>query len=178
MKIIDSYNDITLDAKSKKIIYGHLHLGQNIERIEKLLPAGKSVWIDSNGDTSKSEIVAFENEKWKDVFETNKPIKFYKTFLSDVMVNAIQKYIQPTSIVLYESEEIKYLNTQQLIEKINYIVKCFHCKVIVYFDLLFTDFNKLKYPYDHIATQIKNNITANNILHNIDHFRYIIEVDR
>lgn len=177
MKIIDSYNDITLDSQSKKTIYKRLHLGKNMEHIEKLLPPGKSVWIDSNGDIGKSHIVSFENEKWREVFDADASRKFYKTFLSDVMVNAIQKYIQPTSVVIYESEEIKYLDVPQLIEKINHIVSCFDCKVIVYVDLLFADFNKLKYTHNSIATKVKENITSNNKLHNIDDFKYIIEVD-
>jgi len=177
MKIIESYNDITLDAQSKKTIYKYLHLGKHRERIEKLLPSGKSVWIDSNGDPGQSQIISFENEKWKDVFNTDEHRKFYKTFLSDVMVNAIKKYIQPASVVIYESEEVKYLTVPQLIEKVNHIVSCFDCKVLVYFDLWLTDFNKLRYPHNFIALKVKDNIDADVKLHKIDNFKYIVEAN-
>ena len=113
MKIIESYNDFELTVDSKKRLYNELHYRER-NHIAKRLPAGKSVWIDSNGDATNPNVVAFENEKWKGIFDPHMPIKFYKYFNSPTLVQAINKYVKPTSVVIYQSEEFRYLPPEEL----------------------------------------------------------------
>jgi len=174
MKIIESYKDFELTIESKKTLYSAMHDKAYVDNITKRLPAGKSVWIDSNGDTTNKNIVVFENVKWKEIFDPHMPIKFYKFFDSPTMVQAINKYINPTSIVIYQSEEFRYLTPDELRYKIEFMVDSYPTKIFIYVDMLGTDFNKLKYSYTHIIQSV---ITQNTIVHSLSKFKYLLEIN-
>jgi len=174
MKIIESYKDFELTIESKKALYSAMHDKAYVDNITKRLPAGKSVWIDSNGDAMKSNIVAFENEKWKGIFDPRKPVKYYKFFNSPTLVGAINKYIKPTSVVIYQSEEFKYLTPEELQYKIEFMVDSYPTKIFIYIDMLGIDFNKLKYSYTHIIESV---VTQNTIIHDLKDFKYLLEIN-
>jgi hypothetical protein len=176
MKIIETYNDISLNTDSKKLIYNKMHDKMHQAIILNLLPNGKSVWIDSCGDGVNSDIVAFENEKWQGIFDSS-TIKYYKEFNSPTLVQAINKYINPLSVVIYQSDEFKYINEQELINKINLLVKSYSTKLLIYIDIIFIDFNKLKYSNQHIIENTKKHINQNTTVHTIDNFKYIFEIN-
>ena len=173
MKIIESYNDFELTVDSKKRLYNELHYRER-DHIAERLPAGKSVWIDSNGDATNPNVLAFENEKWKGIFDPHMPIKFYKYFNSPTLVQAINKYIKPTSVVIYQSEEFRYLTPEELQYKIEFMVDSYPTKIFIYIDMLGIDFNKLKYSYTHIIESV---VTQNTIIHDLNDFKYLLEIN-
>mgnify|MGYP004346307447 CR=1 FL=1 len=97
-----------------------------------MLPVGTSVWIDSGVKDCSNNMIAFENEKWKDIFEPHTSTKFYRNLTSPTLAEAIKKYIGPTSVVMYESEEFRYVTTSELINKIKYLVNALGVKLILY----------------------------------------------
>ena len=177
MKIVNNYTELgTLNTDAKKIIYNKMHDKMHQTDILNLLPSGKSVWIDSYGDGINSNIVAFENERWKVVFDST-TVKYYKEFNSPTLIQAVNKYINPSSIVIYQSDEFKYINKQELIDKINFLIKSYPTKLLIYIDTIFIDFNKLKYSNQHIIENTKKHITQNTTVHVIDDFKYIFEIN-
>lgn len=174
MKIIESYKDFELTAESKKKLYAEMHVVEYLDNITKRLPAGKSVWIDSNGDATNTNIVAFEDEKWKETFDPSLPIKFYRYFNSLTLVQAINKYIKPTAVVIHQSEEFKYLTPDELQYKIEFMVDSYPTKIFIYIDMHLIDFNKLKYSYKHIIESV---VTQNTIIHNLNNFKYLLEIN-
>jgi len=177
MKIIESYNDVDLSVESKKTLYKKLHPQRHKNFIINLLPGGKSVWIDSHGDGSKANVVAFEHKKWKGIFDPRVLIKYYSEFNSPTMAQAINKYVNPTSIVAYESEEFRYLTPNELCDKIMLLVHLFPTKVLIYINLVNIDFNKLKYSKTYIIENVKKKINQNTIVHNLDNFKYLLEIN-
>jgi len=173
MKIIESYNDFELTVDSKSLYDSIIHYRER-DYVAKRLPAGKSVWIDSNGDGTNPNVVAFENEKWKEIFDPHIPIKFYRYFNSPTLVQAINKYIKPASVVIYQSEEFRYLTPEELRYKIEFMVDSYPTKIFIYIDMLGIDFNKLKYSYTHIIESV---VTQNTIIHDLDDSKYLLEIN-
>jgi len=178
MKIIESYNDVELSPEAKKKLYEVSHKQQYKNTIYNLLPEGKSVWIDSAGDCNKANIVAFEHRKWEGIFDHHMPVKYYSKVNSTTMVNAINKYIVPTSIVMYESEEFRYITTKELIDKVCFLHASFNAKLIIYINLIYVDFNKLKYTQSYIIEQVKAQTPPNTIIHHINKFEYLLEINQ
>ena len=174
MRIIESYKDFNLTVEAKKRLYTELHPEDYLDKINSLLPAGKTVWIDSNGDAMKSNIVAFENEKWKGIFDPRKPVKYYKFFNSPTLVGAINKYINPTSIVIYHSEEFRYLTPEELRYKLEFMVDSYPTKILIYLDMIGIDFNKLKYSHSHVLESV---LPENTVVHNLEDFEYLLEIN-
>jgi len=175
-KIVKSYADLdTLDLDSKKKGYQRVRNKVYQQNILKLLPEGVSVWIDSNGVDISPNIIAFENFNNKDIFKP-KSVNYYKNTFSKTLYQYINKYIKPVSLVFYQSEEFRYITDDKVIENINFLSKLISCKIIVYIDIVFIDFNKLKYPINNIIAKIKKNINLKCKVHNLDNFKYIFEI--
>jgi len=175
MKIIESYNDLNeLSIDAKKIIYSRIHGKGFTNTLNKILPLGKSVWIDSAGVPDKNRYV-FENRKWKEIFES-KEIKYYKDFFSPTLMHSIKKYINPDFIVLNNSEEFRYLTPHELTTKIEIISNYYQTKIFLSINTIFLDFNKLKYPNSLIVENVAINLLKYKI-HKIDNFKYIYEIN-
>lgn len=177
MKIIESYNDFKLTTKSRKVIYKQLHTQEYLETIKSLIPKGKSVWIDSNGDGKQENIIAFENRKWQGIFDPRVPIKYYDEFRSKTMIQAISKYIRPTSIVVYESEEFRYVTPEALSNNLKFLYESFKIKILVYIDLIGVEYNKLKYTKEHIIEHLTKNSKEKIVVHGLDNFKYLLEIN-
>lgn len=178
MKIIKNYNDLgEPNIDTKKIIYFKIKTKMHQKAILDLLPNDKkSVWIDSNGDGINSNIIAFENIKWKGIFKSTN-IKYYKNFYSQTLSQAIKKYIKPSSIVICESCEFRYINEQKLIDNINFLIRSYPIKLLIYIDTVFIDFNKLKYSSKYIIEKTKESIKQKSNIYKIDDFKYIFEIN-
>jgi hypothetical protein len=177
MKTIKSYKELELSSEAKSIIYEISHAQRYKNEICRLLPEGRSVWIDSAGDSTKPNIIVFEHKKWKEIFDPRLPIKYYDNFSSPTLVQIINKYICPASVVIYESDELKYLTPQELITKLDFLHRSYSAKLIVYINLLHIDFNKLKYTPIHVLNLIKGQMPSSTIIHTINRFRYILEMN-
>tara|TARA_R110000803_G_scaffold170054_1_gene233142 strand:+ start:679 stop:1215 length:537 start_codon:yes stop_codon:yes gene_type:complete len=178
MKIIESYNDFDLTVESKKVIYKQMHKQEYLEAIKSHMPKGKSVWIDSNGDGRQENIIAFEHRKWQGIFDPRVPIKYYNEFKSKTMVQAINKYIKPTSVVIYESDEFRYITPETLCNNLKFLHKSFNIEILIYIDLIGVDYNKLKYTKENILDDIKINYGRKITVHRLDNFKYLLKINR
>ena len=180
MKIIENYDELSTEEiglDAKKIIYKQSRDLKHLDKILELIPPhGKSVWIDSNGTDISENIIAFEHHKWKGIFETD-AIKYYKDFYSNTLHNAVKKYITPSSIVMYNSFELKYINENELVKILNFLIDCYQSKLIIHVDTIFIDFNKLKYSVDYIIKKVENNIKKKSNIHKLDNLEYIFEIN-
>lgn len=175
MKIIESYSDVNkLSIDEKKIIYNRVHGKDFTNTLNKILPLGKSVWIDSAGVPNKNRYV-FENRKWKGIFKSKK-IKYYGDFFSPTLMHSIKKYINPNFIVLKDCEEFRYLTPQELTNKIEIISHFYQTKIFLCIHTILLDFNKLKYPNNLIIENVLVNFLKYKI-HKIDNFKYIFEIN-
>jgi hypothetical protein len=177
MKIIKNYDDLgELSTDAKKIIYFKIKTKVHQKTILDLLPSGKSVWIDSNGSNISSNIIAFENIKWKGIFNLT-DIKYYRDFYSQALSQVIKKYIKPSSIVIYQSCEFRYINEKKLIDNINFLIKSYPIKLLIYIDTVFIDFNKLKYSNQCIMEKTRESINQKSNIYKLDDFKYIFEIN-
>ena len=72
MKTIQNYSELgELSTEAKRIIYERMHNRIHQDYLLKLIPKGKSVWIDSFGDGINPNIIAFENRLWKNIFDSS-----------------------------------------------------------------------------------------------------------
>ena len=178
MKIIESYNDFELTVESKKVIYEQIHRQEYLEAIKSHVPKGKSVWIDSNGDGKQENIIAFEHRKWQGIFDPRVPIKYFNQFKSKTMVQAINKYIKPTSVVVYESEEFRYVTPETLCDNLKFLHESYDTMILVYVNLRLVDYNKLKYTMENIIDQITINFGRKITVHGINQFKYLFKINR
>lgn len=179
MKIVKNYDDLgdQINLDSKKIIYAKVHSSKYQDRILPLLPInGKSVWIDSNGTDIDANIIAFEKYIWKGIFKSSS-IRYYRNFFSNTLHHAIKKYIAPSSIVMSNTSELKYISCKELIRIINFLITAHTSKLIIHVNTVYLDFNKLKYSIDHVIENVKNNISKKTKLHKLDRVHYIFEID-
>jgi len=175
MKIIESYKDLKiLDVDAKKTIYKKIHETTFKKKLNKILPNGKSVWIDSAGVANKNRYI-FENGKWKGIFKSKK-IKYYKDFFSPTLMQAIKKYIHPNFMVLNNCEEFRYLTPDQFTAKLEIISNFYQIKIFICFNTILLDFNKLKYTNIWIIKKIIKNFSKYKI-HKVDYFHYIYELN-
>tara|TARA_R110000868_G_C10446221_1_gene725903 strand:+ start:36 stop:572 length:537 start_codon:yes stop_codon:yes gene_type:complete len=178
MKIVNNYKDLgELGIDAKKIIYSKIKNKIYQKNILELLPNGKSVWIDSYGSYNNDpNVISFENAKWKGIFKSA-DIKYYKDFYSPTLYESINKYIKPSSIVIYGSCEFRYINKQELMDNINFLIKSYHTKLLIYIDTVFIDFNKLKYSPQHIIEETKKHTDSRCKIHSLNDFKYIFEIN-
>lgn len=177
MKTIQSYKDLDLTVESKKKIYKQIHKQEHLQMIRSQVPRGKSVWIDSDGDGTRENVIAFEHRKWQGIFGPRLPIKYYEEFMSKTMVQAINKYIRPTSIVVYESEEFRYVTPEELCNKMKYLDESFDTKILLYVNLIFIDYNKLRFTREHVIDQVVSNFQGKIKVHVLDNFKYLLEMN-
>ena len=145
-----------------------------IFRAKLLVSSSVAMYSSNDGDAMKSNIVAIENEKWKGIFDPRKPVKYYKFFNSPTLVGAINKYINPTSIVIYHSEEFRYLTPEELRYKLEFMVDSYPTKILIYLDMIGIDFNKLKYSHSHVLESV---LPENTVVHNLEDFEYLLEIN-
>ena len=177
MKTIKNYSELgELSVEAKKTIYNLIHNKTCLLDILNLLPKGKSVWIDSFGDGINPNIIAFENRHWKNIFNSS-TIKYYGDFYSSALIQSINKYIKPTSIVIYQSMEFRYINEKELLEKMKFLIKSYPTKLLIYINTIHIDFNKLKYSSQHIIKNTKKNINQDMKVQTINNFKYIFEIN-
>ena len=179
MKTIQNYSELgELSTEAKRIIYEQMHDRIHQDYLLKLIPEGKSVWLDSFGHGLGSNIIPFENQKWKTIFDQPNNIKYNNNFRSPTLIQSINKYIKPSSIIIYQSEEFMYVNKKELIDIIKFLIKSFpKIKLLIYIDTTFIDYNKLKFTGKHIIESTQKNITQNTIIHTYDKFKYIFEIN-
>ena len=128
------------------------------------LPQGRSLWIDSFGYCFKSynpNIYSIEL-KMRECFLKNLPDilcedGFYK--IMDMHIN-YAKTLNPTSLVLYDSGLLKYYNIDEYIAFFKNMQNIYKIPIFIKLNLLFADFNRLKYNYNDIGNMMESTIPS------------------
>lgn len=126
------------------------------EYILSNLPAGNSIWIDSFGHYlkgHKDDIVSVEYTG-AELLLSRPPDMF---FVDDPLRHNLA--IDATSTVIFESRLLKYLTPDKFIDRMLTIKRLYSDQLIVVkSDLMFMDFNRLKYTYKDIHASMLSNI--------------------
>ena len=113
----------------------------------------KSMWVDSFGYGLSTNCISVEQYHYRPPLK-NLPNIYFRKNLNNI--NTCKELVQtfnPEIVVYYKSEFFKYLTVPELIAKLKELQSIYN-NLIIYMDLLHTDYNKLKYPVTHIISQI------------------------
>lgn len=175
-RVVKNYQDLgEMSPEDKRNHYKILKNRPLSPKLLKLIPEGKSVWIDNKSKKNyEGNTVIFEDHKWKG-FSDAKEVFYYRDFFSPALVGVINRYIKPSSVVINHSAEFQYINPKKLTANLEFLIKSYPVKVVVAVDLLKIDFNKLKYTNQSIANQVVKNLDNKIKAHKIGLFQYIFE---
>ena len=138
------------------------------------LPAGRSLWIDSFGYCFKSynkDIYSIEL-KMRESFLKNLPdIRCEDGFYENMNFHRnYAKTLNPKSIVLYDSGMLKYYNVEEYVSFFKNMQEIYNVPIFIKFNLVFADFNRLKYRYSDVGNviesmipDVKNQFQINNL---------------
>jgi hypothetical protein len=198
-KIISNYNDVIFNFKAHYIIYKLTHRNfvfwlehrkkeqypftdaQKII-IEKIKNK-KSILIDSFGYLfvkNNENIICFENKKYKKIFDkiidSNKKIYTTNNFFSNTMLQIIKRE-SPTYLAFFYTDILRYKSVEDLAEFINYVKKEFkNISLLFFIDMIFVDFNKIKYSNNDAIEILKNKINSVFSYKKISELDYFIEI--
>jgi hypothetical protein len=199
-KIIKNYNNIILNKRAKYILYKRTHflfadwLKQRKKNIYNLstiqteilknIPTGNSIWVDSFGHAfykMNKNIISFENKLYNFIFKKIKDDKkIYATdnFFSKTNTQVINKKLQPNSFVFFNCEIFRYVNIDEFIKKCEFLIQSYKDKkIIIFFDLLKIDFNRIKINNQEVIEKLKKNILNIKKFKKIDDFKYLLEIN-
>lgn len=140
----------------------------------------KNIFIDSFGYFFNKGSICIENIRYEKIFHKilDPKKKFYTTnnFFSDDVTNFIKKE-SPQYVVFFYSIVLRY-NT---IEKLSELINCFkkkleHINLLLFIDMIYLDFNKIKYTNIDAIEILKSKIDSKSFCKKISEFDYLIEV--
>ena len=127
--------------------------------ILKLLPAGKSVWINNFGYAFINEnpnIISFENKKNKKFLEKinhKGKILYSENSLSKTTLQYITKYQKPTSVVLRYGHQ--YTDLKNTAKKLNDIIKYLpNTNIFIILEFEHIYYNRLRYTQKHFTNSL------------------------
>jgi hypothetical protein len=119
----------------------------------------KSMWVDSFGYSLCPDSISIE----KDVFQphlSNLTNIYFRKELDEVETHReLAQTFDPEIVVYYKSEFFKYLTIDELINKITELRQIYN-KLVIYMDLTFVDYNRLKYTKNHVLSSLENNLSG------------------
>jgi hypothetical protein len=132
-----------------------------------LIENKKSMWIDSFGycfNTYNTNIISIEGVRARNLLKGISNI-YIRPNLNNLKIHEeLLETFKPEIVIYFKSQLFKYLTVPELINKISELKSIYaNQELCIYLDLLFIDFNKLKYPMQHIIDQIQQsfpNITV------------------
>ncbi len=131
------------------------------------LPIGKSVWFDSFGYCFKSlnkDIYSVEL-RMRESFLKNLPDVLCEDGFYENM--DIHRYyattLNPKSIVLYDSGMLKYYNIEEYVSFFKNMQEIYNVPIFIKLNLVFLDFNRLKYKYSDVGDIIKTMLPESKI---------------
>lgn len=131
------------------------------------LPQGRSVWFDSFGycfKTFNKDIYSVEL-RMRESFLKNLPDILCEDGFYENM-DAHRYYantLNPKSIVLYDSGMLKYYNIDEYVSFFKNMQEIYNVPIFIKINLVFLDFNRLKYRYSDIGNIIENMIPNSKI---------------
>lgn len=203
MKIIKSYSDATaldlFDNTSKKILFSiysrenfkywlllrkkkKVSLTQKQKLILGLLKNRSCAWFDGFGFGLKDhndKIVSVEQMEFKPLFNSikhKKSIYFAKNIYSKKSLMIIDKKINPDTIVI-DNNKTDYLTPSELVDFIKNLQDIFQRrKFVLCLDLRKLDFNKIKFSYDEILTDLMKDLNIRKT-HVLSMFSRVLELN-
>jgi hypothetical protein len=166
-----SYEDGTLTQSVQQVqsLYGATHPlfkqwtddSKNQSIIESMILNNignqKSMWIDSFGHGLSPNFISIEQNHYSTALENLSNVYFRKELNNIKTYQELVQTFNPEIVVYYKSEFFKYLTLPELIGKITELSRVY-TKLIIYTDLMFMDYNKLKYPIENLIIQITDQI--------------------
>jgi len=157
-RIIKNYKELgDMSLEDKIAHYERSRTNPTRTEILDLVPNGKSVWFDNRGQCLSQNAVVFEEHKHRQVLQAkgnDKDVYFYKNFFSPTMVGVINRYIKPTSIVCNNSSHFKYVTPEELTHSLKFLIDSYRVKILVSFNMMWIDFNKIKYTNQSVVNQV------------------------
>jgi hypothetical protein len=175
-RIIKNYKDLGEMSLEDKI--AHYEISRtNPTRTEilDLVPNGKSVWFDNRGQYFSKNAIVFEQHKWKQVLQAkgnDKDVYFYKNFFSPTMVGVINRYIKPASVVINHSTHFKYVTPEELTNNLKFLIDSYRVKILVSLNMLWIDFNKIKYTNQSVVNQVLKELDYSVKAHKFHEYPY------
>lgn len=142
------------------------------------LPVGRSLWIDSFGycfKTYNKDIYSIEL-KMRQSFLNNLPdIQYDDGFYENMNIHRFYaRTLNPKSIVLYDSGMLKYYNIDEYVSFFKNMQEIYNVPIFIKLNLVFADFNRLKYRYSDVGTMLENMIPDSKIAFNINNLNKTI----
>lgn len=142
------------------------------------LPAGRSLWIDSFGYCFKSynnDIYSIELKMRQSFLNNLQDIQYDDGFYENMNIHRFYaRTLNPKSIVLYDSGMLKYYNIDEYVSFFKNIQEIYNVPIFIKLNLVFTDFNRLKYRYSDVGTMLENMIPDSKIAFNINNLNKTI----
>lgn len=117
----------------------------------------QSMWIDSFGHGLLSDCISIEQDNYSILLENLSNIYFRKELDKIETYRELAQTFNPEIVVYYKSEFFKYLTLPELVVKITELAQIYN-KLVIYMELKFIDFNKLKYPTKHVVLSLQDNL--------------------
>jgi hypothetical protein len=120
----------------------------------------RSLWVDSFGHCFSSQypnIISIEPIFAQQMLKTI-PNTYCRQNLKDLSTHhELKDTFKPEIVVYFKSTLFKYITVPELIKQVSDFSKIYPA-LCIYIDLQFIDFNKIKYPIDHIIQQIQDGL--------------------
>lgn len=116
-----------------------------------------SLWIDSFGyglHKYDNNIISIEHDSHLSLLQNLPNVHFRKGFNDPMHLREWRRAFKPEIVVYFKSSFFKYLTVSELIDRILMHKKVFNSICIV-LDPKFIQYNKLKYPLEHILTELR-----------------------
>jgi len=113
----------------------------------------KSMWIDSFGYGLSPDCISIEQDQYSIALENLPNVYFRKELDNIETCRELSQTFNPEIVVYYKSEFFKYLTLPELIVKITELSHIYS-KLVIYMELKFIDFNKLKYPPKYVISSL------------------------
>lgn len=124
----------------------------------------KSMWIDSFGYGLSSDFISVEQDHYSSALENLSNVYFRKELNNIEIHKELYQTFNPEIVVYYKSDFFKYLTLPELVSKIEELVQIYS-KLVIYMELTFIDFNRLKYPTKHILSSLEDSFSNSKIEH-------------
>jgi hypothetical protein len=124
----------------------------------------KSMWIDSFGYGLSPDVISIEQDHYSIALENLPNVYFRKELDNIETCRELSQTFNPEIVVYYKSEFFKYLTLPELVGKITELAQIYS-KLVIYMELKFIDFNKLKYPTKHVLSSLQDSLPICKIEH-------------
>lgn len=116
-----------------------------------------SLWIDSFGyglHKYDNNIISIERDCHQHLLQNLPNVHFRKGFFEPMNLREWRRTFKPEIVVYFKSNFFKYLTVAELVDKIQLHKKVFN-NICIVLDPKFIQYNKLKYPLEHILTDLR-----------------------